>query len=147
MLALLGEYIPSHDIVGLEIGAILARGGGDSPLIVGVLGSELVREREVNQRLRAVEEGERHQGHVARPRPNAMIRVGRIETAANDTVSAVNREGIGERGTDISGARIGDGRPVVGEMRLLVRVVRTSGRVVIDQPHEGRAILPRQEHR
>jgi len=28
MLALLGEFIPSHDIVGLEIGEILARGGG-----------------------------------------------------------------------------------------------------------------------
>ena len=28
MLALLGEYIPSHDIVGLEIGESLARGGG-----------------------------------------------------------------------------------------------------------------------
>ena len=28
MLALLGEYIPGHDIVGLEIGEILARGGG-----------------------------------------------------------------------------------------------------------------------
>jgi agmatine/peptidylarginine deiminase len=28
MLALLGVFIPSHDIVGLEIGEILARGGG-----------------------------------------------------------------------------------------------------------------------
>jgi len=28
MLALLGEYIPDRDIVGLEIGAILAHGGG-----------------------------------------------------------------------------------------------------------------------
>jgi len=28
MLALLGEYIPDRDIIGLEIGQILAHGGG-----------------------------------------------------------------------------------------------------------------------
>ena len=110
-------------------------------MIVGLLASELVDEREKDVGNAFVVEEEAHEWDVDWPCSNARVGVGDVDSDAFDaSVWRMAVDGVLELLAEIGASRIPDGCPDGGEnwfLRWIIEGSFASAGIVRDETHEG----------